>query len=193
MVFCQRDLIVKIVINLGAAACISEKKIIEQSLLWSTTSIPVFKVGRNESSRNLSTWTFPPHATYPPWLASRNLSTCEGAVTALLWCSASSAPGSLFVSGGIPFVSRDAPGYCCWGRLLGSGQKSILCRHLNSSLALQQTSHGLPGQMGWRQTNIHGSTFCPCMICFCYISLRLPKIGQNLISAGHWDQYITLH
>ena len=145
----------------------------------------------------------PPHATYPPWLASRNLSTCEGAVTALLWCSASSAPGSLFVSGGIPFVSRDAPGYCCWGRLLGSGQKSILCRHLNSSLALQQTSHGLstwPGQMGWRQTNIlelptniHGSTFCPCMICFCYISLHLHKIGQNLISAGHWDQYITLY
>ena len=24
-------------------------------------------------------------------------------------------------------------------------------------------------------------------ICFCYISLYLPKIGQNLISAGHWD------
>ena len=23
-------------------------------------------------------------------------------------------------------------------------------------------------------------------ICFCYISLHLPKIGQNLISAGHW-------
>ena len=24
-------------------------------------------------------------------------------------------------------------------------------------------------------------------------NLHLPKIGQNLISAGHWDQYITLH
>ena len=53
------------------------------------------------------------HETSPHLLASRNLPTCEGAVTALLWCSASSAPGSLFVSGGIPFVSRDAPGYCC--------------------------------------------------------------------------------
>ena len=30
-------------------------------------------------------------------------------------------------------------------------------------------------------------------ICFCYISLHLPKIGQNLISAGHSDQYIALH
>ena len=102
------------------------------------------------------------HETSPPVLASRNLSTCEGAVTALLWCSASSAPGSLFVSGGIPFVSRDAPGYCCWGRLPGSGQKSILIRHLNSSTALQQTSsdHMLfpssrPGQMSWRKTRIH--------------------------------------
>ena len=28
-------------------------------------------------------------------------------------------------------------------------------------------------------------------ICFCYISLHLPKIGKNLISAGHWDQYIV--
>ena len=30
-------------------------------------------------------------------------------------------------------------------------------------------------------------------ICFFYINLHLPKIGQNLISAGHWFQYITLH
>ena len=30
-------------------------------------------------------------------------------------------------------------------------------------------------------------------IWFCYISLHLPIIGQNLISAGHWDQYIILH
>ena len=29
-------------------------------------------------------------------------------------------------------------------------------------------------------------------ICFCYISLHLPIIGQNLISAGHWDQYIVV-
>ena len=29
-------------------------------------------------------------------------------------------------------------------------------------------------------------------ICFCYICLHLPKIGQNLIS-GHSDQYIALH
>ena len=28
---------------------------------------------------------------------------------------------------------------------------------------------------------------------FCYISLHLPKISQNLISVGHSDQYITLH
>ena len=27
-------------------------------------------------------------------------------------------------------------------------------------------------------------------ICFCYLSLHLSKIGQNLISARHWDQYI---
>ena len=33
----------------------------------------------------------------------------------------------------------------------------------------------------------------PMGICFCYISLHLPEIAQNLISAGHWDQYITLH
>ena len=26
--------------------------------------------------------------------------------------------------------------------------------------------------------------------CFCYISLHLPKIGQNLKSARHWDHYI---
>ena len=30
-------------------------------------------------------------------------------------------------------------------------------------------------------------------ICFCYISLHMPKIGQILITAGHSDQYITLH
>ena len=30
-------------------------------------------------------------------------------------------------------------------------------------------------------------------IFFCYISLHLPKISQNLISVGHSDQYITLH
>ena len=26
-----------------------------------------------------------------------------------------------------------------------------------------------------------------------FISLHLPKIDQNLITARHWDQYITLH
>ena len=68
---------------------------------------------RRTFTQPLSLAHFCSHETSPPLLASRNLPTCEGAVTALLWCSASSALGSLFVSGGIPFVSRDARGYCC--------------------------------------------------------------------------------
>ena len=36
-----------------------------------------------------------------------------------------------------------------------------------------------------------GPKFCwSADILFYYISLRLPEIGQNRISAGHWDQYI---